>query len=88
MRLRVSARFEKDLKALDATQRGRVQRALTLFLANPRHPSLHFEKLRGHDRLHTIRFSRGGRVFLRATAEADLFELDRLGPHDLYDRFR
>jgi mRNA-degrading endonuclease RelE of RelBE toxin-antitoxin system len=70
MRLRVSARFEKDLKALDATQRERVQKALRLFLYDPRHPSLHFEKLRGHDRL------------------ADLFELDRLGPHDLYHRLR
>jgi mRNA-degrading endonuclease RelE of RelBE toxin-antitoxin system len=88
MRLRVSARFEKDLKALDSMQRERVQRALRLFLADPRHPSLHFEKLRGHDRLHTIRFSRGERIFLRATAEGDLFELDRLGPHDLYDRLR
>jgi mRNA-degrading endonuclease RelE of RelBE toxin-antitoxin system len=88
MRLRVSARFEKDLKALDGTQRERVHKALRLFIVDPRHPSLHFEKLRGYNRLHTIRFSRGDRIFLRATAEADLFELDRLGPHDLYDRLR
>jgi mRNA-degrading endonuclease RelE of RelBE toxin-antitoxin system len=88
MRLRRSARFEKDLKALDATQRERVQKALSLFLADARHPGLHFEKLRGHERLHTIRYSRGDRIFLRATAESDLFELDRLGPHDLYSRFR
>ena len=92
MRLRAGARFEKELreelKALDATQRDRVQRALRLFVLDPRHPSLHFEKLRGHDRLYSIRFSRGDRIILRATVEPDLFEMHRIGPHDLYDRIR
>lgn len=88
MRIRLSARFERELRALDGVQRERVQRALRQFLLDPRHPSLHFEKLRGHEGLHSIRYSRGDHIFLRATAEADLFEAQRLGPHDLYDRIR
>jgi len=35
MRLRAGARFEKELRALDATQRDRVQRALRLFVLDP-----------------------------------------------------
>jgi len=37
--------------------------------------------------IRSIRLSLGERIFLRATDEADRFELDRVGPHDLYDRY-
>ncbi len=88
MRLTPTERFGKDLAAMNEAQRERVQRALQIFQENPRHPGLHFEKLRGHRSLHTIRVSRSARILLRATADPEHFELMRVGPHDLYDRLR
>jgi hypothetical protein len=88
MRLRVGARFDKEPRAINATQRDRVERALCRFVADTRHPSLEFEELRGHDPAAFDRFNRGDRMILRATAEPNPFALDRLGPHGPYDRIR
>ncbi len=86
MRLRPTARGRKSLAKLDKAQRISAEEALLRFLNDPRAPGLHFEKLKGHSDLHTIRINRKLRLFLRATDEADLFEIVDAGPHDLYGR--
>jgi len=58
MRLRPTARGRKPLAKLDKAQRISAEEALLRFLNNPRAPGLHFEKLKGHSDLHTIRINR------------------------------
>jgi hypothetical protein len=54
---------------------------------NPRHPSLNFERLAGHENLHSIRISRGHRAILRRVeAAAETYDLLDVGPHDIYRR--
>ena len=56
----------------DASPRAALASEASAFVSKPFTPELLTDRVRE----------------IRATAEAELFELDRLGPHDLYDRFR
>lgn len=57
-----------------------------LFIENPRHPSLNFEKLAGKPDLYSIRLSRGSRAILRRAEDAggEVFEVLLIRPHDIY----
>ena len=88
MRLRWTSRGKRTRDKLDPPQRRAAEEALIRCLENPRAPGLHFEKLKGHSDLHTIRATLKLRILLRATDESDLFEIADIGPHDLYGRAR
>ena len=88
MRLRATKRGIKSLSKLDRQKRAAAEKALNTFLIDPRSPGLHFEKLPGYRDLHTIRVDVGFGIFLRSTAESDLYEIVDAGPHDRYKRVR
>lgn len=77
MELRPSRRFEKAYKTLSLPVGKRVRKSLKQFLTNPRHPSLHFEKLSSGYR--TIRVDLNFRIVLRE-AEGG-FELIDIATH-------
>jgi mRNA-degrading endonuclease RelE of RelBE toxin-antitoxin system len=82
-----SKRADKALRALSADDQERAIKALQGFQENPRHPSLNFERLAGHDDLCSIRISRGHRAILRRVeGTADVYDLENVGPHDVYRR--
>jgi mRNA-degrading endonuclease RelE of RelBE toxin-antitoxin system len=76
--------FQRAYKSLPDDVREQVDRALEQFLADARHPSLHFEKLKGSS-YRTIRPNRGKyRIVLRGDGgEFELVDVDR---HDTVDR--
>ena len=78
MRLTKTPRFERAFKKLPAGVQDAALEALRRFMSDPRHPSLHFEKMKGRD-YRTIRVDRGRwRIVLRgAGAEFDLVDVDR-----------
>jgi len=47
IKIRRSERFKDAFKKLDLQIRKKVERALRLFIQNPRHPSLHTKKIQG-----------------------------------------
>jgi mRNA-degrading endonuclease RelE of RelBE toxin-antitoxin system len=81
--LRPTPRFLRAYKKLTREVQAAVDEALTRFLADPRHPSLHFEKLSGSE-YRAIRVDRGRwRIVLRGTGQLfDLVDVDRHGPVD------
>jgi len=83
LRIIKTARFQRAYDKLTDEDLLAVDRALRLFLENPRHPGLHFEKLKG-SRYRTIRVTRGRlRIVLRGDgAEMDLVDI---GNHDYVD---
>jgi mRNA-degrading endonuclease RelE of RelBE toxin-antitoxin system len=61
--LKITKRFIKALDALGPTERQRAQKSLSQFRVDPRHASLHFEKLTtGY---HTIRVDLNFRIVMR-----------------------
>lgn len=78
--VRPTARFDKAMRHLGPTQRKRAAKSLAQFVENPRHPSLHFEKLSGSDYC-TIRVERNFRIVLKDLG-GDLYELLDIGSHD------
>lgn len=60
-----------------------VKKALRLFQGNPKHPSLHIEKLSGR-KIWTIRIDRGNRLFFTWSDKKDTAIFFFVGPHDSY----
>lgn len=84
MQLSASPRFTRAYKALPQEAKETVQKALRLFMENPRHPGLHFEKLKSSN-YRTIRPDRGKyRIVLRG--EGSSFELVDVDRHEVVDR--
>ena len=65
MRVAFSSGFERAFRKLVPERQAQVRGAIGLLLTNERHPSLHFEKLKGFGDVWTIRVNRRDRVFLR-----------------------
>lgn len=79
-----TAKFTRAFGKCDVQDR--VLEALKLFHSNPRHPSLHFEKLKGTGSYRTIRVDRGRwRIVLRDRGH-DEYDLVDMGRHDYVDR--
>lgn len=84
MRLTVTPRFDRAYRKLTDETKGGVNDAIRQFYADPRHPGLHFEKLKG-SKYRTIRVDRGRwRIVLRGAGEE--FELVDIDRHDAVDR--
>ena len=84
VRVTPSVRFKKARLKAPNDVRSRADEALRKFIENPRHPSLHFEKLKGSD-YRTIRVDQGRwRIVLRG--EHGDFELVDLDRHEVVDQ--
>lgn len=81
----MGARFAKSVARLSEQDQRRTRTAILRFQSDPRSPGLHFEKLRDHPGMHTIRVSRGLRILLRRV-DRDEFELVVVDTHDVYDK--
>ncbi|KQX34827.1 hypothetical protein ASD04_15675 [Devosia sp. Root436] len=70
-------RFDKRVAALGSEERTRALKSLKQFLADPRHPSLHFEKLSGSD-YRTIRVDMNFRIVMLQNFDGsfDLIDVD------------
>lgn len=84
MRVEPKKVFNKAVRKLGADDIGHVLKAVGLFTANPKHPGLNFEPVTGKAGVYTIRATSSLRIFLKATSEADLYDLVDIGSHDLY----
>lgn len=62
-----------------------IIRAITLFIENPRHPSLNIEKLKG-SAVWTVRISRSNRLFFIWIDETSIMLVD-VGIHDKYKQY-
>ncbi|MDD5147481.1 MAG: hypothetical protein PHV63_02990 [Candidatus Daviesbacteria bacterium] len=64
---------------------GKTIKAISLFVKNPKHPSLNLEKLKG-TKIWTIRIDKGNRVFFYWIDESRALFID-IGKHDKYRRY-
>jgi len=78
----------KALRGMNAAQRTAALNRFKLFQFSPEVPGLNFEKLGGFANLYSIRLSRSHRAILRKVADEQgvLFEVVKIGPHDIYRR--
>jgi len=81
MKLQFTERFAKEYERLPRPLQGRVDKTLELLLENPRHPSLHIKKVKGHQNRWEGRVTLHYRLIF--TLEDDSYILLRLGTHDL-----
>jgi plasmid maintenance system killer protein len=82
--VRLTPKFVKALQKLGHKQMERAKKSLLQFQANPRHPSLHFEKLSGSPYC-TIRVDMNHRIVVRDEGD-DRYEMVDIGNHDYVDR--
>jgi mRNA-degrading endonuclease RelE of RelBE toxin-antitoxin system len=80
VKIRRTNAFLKDYQKLPENLKSRVDKQLSLFFENPRHPSLGLKRLTGTDK-YEMRISKGYRLTLRYQDE--ILELRRVGTHDL-----
>ena len=64
---------------------GKTIKALSLFVKNPKHPSLNVEKLKGSS-IWTIRIDRGNRIFFFWIDASTALFID-IGKHDKYRKY-
>ena len=84
--IRFDKTFTKSVRKFTKNNQSRsqaVKKALHLFQANPKHPSLNTEKLSGAD-IWSIRVDRGNRLFFVWSETNDLVIFFLAGKHDAY----
>jgi plasmid maintenance system killer protein len=86
MKVVQTGRANRLLRKLDPLVRRDALSALNAFAADSTARGLHFEKLRGFRTLYSIRIDRNHRIILRRTDAPDTFEIEDIGPHDVYRR--
>ncbi|ARO23990.1 hypothetical protein CO659_12510 [Rhizobium sp. S9] len=79
--LEFDKRFRKAVIALDDESRRRAQKALKLFMENPRHPSLNFEVVLSSANYFTILVDRSRRILLEAI-DVKIYRVFDIGSHD------
>jgi mRNA-degrading endonuclease RelE of RelBE toxin-antitoxin system len=88
MRLAFSPGFERAFRRLGPERQAQARAAIETLLTDERHPSLHFEKLKGIVDVWTVRVNRRDRIFLRrSTDHRGVYYLAfHVGAHDYYGR--
>jgi hypothetical protein len=81
-----TGRGDRLLRKLDPPVRRDALATLAAFDVDSAARGLHFEKLRGFQTLYSIRIDRNHRIILRRTEVPDTFEIEDIGPHDVYRR--
>ena len=64
-----------------------IDRIFKFFASNPKHPSLHIEKLSGGE-IWTIRLDRGNRLFFIWADKDNTAIFFFVGPHDSYQKMK
>ncbi len=72
--------LKNNLEILDKTVK-----TISLFVKNPKHPSLNLEKLKG-SQFWTIRIDRGNRIFFYWIDKKTVIFID-IGKHDKYRKY-
>ena len=72
--------LKNDIKLLNKTIK-----SISLFVKNPKHPSLKLEKLKGSS-VWTIRIDKGNRIFFFWISESIALFID-IGKHDKYRKY-
>ena len=80
MKLRRTERFLRAFRALPPSVRLKVEKALRLLAANPRHPSLRLKKIQATERIWEARVDRNHRLTLEMGEGCCL--LRNVGKHD------
>jgi len=81
-------RFNKEYKKFVKNNLQRAEsivKAIDLFVKDPKHPSLHIEKLEGTG-IWSMRIDRGNRIFFLWTDENTVLFID-IGHHDKYRNY-
>ena len=88
MHIKLSAKYFRSLKIFVKNNRRNAEntkKALKLLKENPKHPSLHLEKLKG-SKVWTIRIDKANRIFLSLMDRNTILLLD-IGKHDKYRKY-
>ena len=81
MQLLRTERFKKDFQGLPSDIQSRTEKALALFMANRRHPSLHVKKMEGTRDIWELRVTDNHRITFQLVQEGAL--LRRVGTHNI-----
>ncbi|MPZ14014.1 MAG: hypothetical protein GEU73_06255 [Chloroflexi bacterium] len=84
MNFQTTRPFDRDYARLPEAVKDRVDKQLALLLANPRHPSLGFKRVRGTDGIWEVRITRSHRLTLELAEQTCI--LRRVGSHDILDQ--
>lgn len=84
MKVEFTKRSRRLFRKLDPQNRRDADNALATFVSDPANRGLDFEKLRGSERLYSIRMNRNYRIILYRTDISETFEIWEVGPHDIY----
>ena len=85
MKSHINVGFRKTFASLSPEIGDQARESYRLFQRDPRHPSLHFKRVHGSDRLVSVRVGLGYRAvgILESSDEVVWFWI---GPHDEYER--
>lgn len=81
---RTTRRFWEAFADLSAEVQQEAKDVYRLFLSNPAHPSLHFKKLEGEDRIYSVRIGLGYRAL--GAMKGNRVVWFWIGSHAEYDR--
>lgn len=81
MQLRRTNRFVKDYAALPDELRGRTEKAISILLKSPRHPSLRIKKMEGRKDIWELRVSDSYRLTFQISG--DTYILRKVGTHEV-----
>lgn len=81
MKIQTTRTFDQDYDSLPEHIKKQADKQLSLLLENPRHPSLHLKKIKGHSNIWEGRITQNYRFTFQIVGEAYL--LRRLGTHDM-----
>ena len=79
MNVQTTRPFDREYARLPETVKDLADKSLGLLLANPRHPSLGFKRIRGTQGIWEVRVSRAYRLTLEIAGET--YILRRVGTH-------
>jgi mRNA-degrading endonuclease RelE of RelBE toxin-antitoxin system len=84
IRLKISARFSKNLAKIGEPIASRAASAIKRFYAAPKSPGLNFEAIKDRPGFFTIRVGRNFRILLKAEEdkEGPYYLLADIAPHD------
>lgn len=64
-------KFDKQFKQLDLKFSKQAEKAIELFISDPRHPSLQYKKVQGTDNFYEIRVNKSVRIIIEETTDGN-----------------
>ncbi len=81
MKVQTTSPFDKDYQSLPEAVQVQAEKQFTIFLENPRHPSLRIKKIKGHPYIWEGRITKDYRFTFQISG--DIYILRRIGTHDI-----